>query len=155
MSSLHAVRRFSMLIALGALLFAGQGDAFTAATLAVGPSGATTQTANSAAGNVPVLTDGISIANQNRLRIILSAASGQTLSGAGTLRLWLCDAVLARCVRNQNVILAVTESVKRDALFEDLDIGIGADGQRAYVEAVSVTSSSGALTVTLQTWKAP
>jgi hypothetical protein len=126
----------------------------TVATKAVGPSAAATQTANSAAGNVPVLTDGIKLGNQTGVNVILSAAAGQTLSGAGTLRFWLCDDTLARCVTNAELDITVSTSARRDLLWSREIITAG-QGQRLYVEAVSVTSSSGALTVTLQTWRRP
>ncbi len=124
-------------------------------SVAVGPAAATTQTAGSAAGNVPTAAaDGVVIGSTNKLRIVLSAASGQTLSGAGTLRVWFYDVGLARWVKNQNVSFTVTQSAVRDAVFENLDLG-GGPTQRVYIEAVSVTSSGGALTVTLQTWRQP
>lgn len=118
----------------------------------VGPDSDTTQSANHATANEPfVATDGLSILNMCGLRVIVSAASGQTLSGAGTLRFWYYDTTLSspRWMLNQNVSLPVTQSSRRDAVFEDLPIynGFG----RVYVEAESVTVSSGVLTVRLET----
>ena len=117
----------------------------------VGPSGASTQTINSAAGNVPVsASDGVSLQGVGGYRAILSAASGQTLSGAGTIRLWYYDATLARWMRSQDLSYTVSDSGVRDIVFQDVEVLVPQG--RVYAEAVSVTASGGALTLTVQTW---
>lgn len=117
---------------------------------AVGPAAATTQTANSAAGNIPTAAgDGVPLEGVTGVRVILSAAAGQTLSGAGTVRLWLYDSSLARWVRGR-IDYAVDLGSVRDLVFPDEVVRVPRG--RIYAEAISVTVSGGALTVTIQTW---
>lgn len=130
----------------------------TVATKAVGPAGAATQTANHASANIPTaVTDGVSIAGQTGARVILSAEPGRTLSGAGTLKVWLYDGTFGDAGQgwylNQNVSFSVT-GTSRQLVFEDLQILAGGHGQRMYVEAVSVTVSGGTtVSVLIQTWR--
>ncbi len=117
---------------------------------AVGPAGAGTQTAASAAGNIPTAaTDGVSLEGVSGVRVILSAAAAQTLSGAGTVRLWLYDSTLARWVRGR-IDYSVDIGTVRDIVFPDEVVRVPRG--RIYAEAISVTVSGGALTVTIQTW---
>ena len=144
------MKRFAILALLAPALALAQ--PLAPIRIAVGPSAATTQTANSAAGNEPALAaDGLNIQGLSACRVVLSAASGQTLSGAGTLRFWYYDTSLARWILNQDVTIPVTTSSRRDMVSQDYQILISAG--RVYVEADTVTSSSGALTVTLHCWR--
>lgn len=129
------------------LLFAG---AAFAEVKNVGPAGATTQTANHASANIPsAATDGLPLLNQCGVTVILAAASGQTLSGAGTLVFWYYDTGLARWIPNAEANYTVTTSGRRDIVLKSRPVKVGYG--RVYVEALSVTSSSGALTIRLVT----
>jgi hypothetical protein len=124
----------------------------SAIKVAMGPAAAATQTANHASANVPTAAgDGVPLSGISGCRFVLSAASGQTLSGAGTLRFWYYDSVLARWMRNQDVTVSVSTSAVRDMVTQDYAVLVSSG--RLYVEAVSVTSSSGALTVTAHCWR--
>lgn len=111
---------------------------------------ACTQTANSASGNEPTAaTPGVDLVNVCSLRVVVSAASGQTLSGAGTLKFWLYSQSLGRYVVNRVVTRSVTTSGERDHLIDDLWVGVHSG--KVYVEAESVTVSSGAVSVYVET----
>ncbi len=118
----------------------------------LGPGDTSTQTVNSAAGNVPTsATDGLSLRGVCGLRATVSAESGQTLSGAGTIKFWYYDTTLAtpRWMLNQDLSVNVT-STKRDAVLQDYSVLVGYG--RVYLEAVSVTASGGTtLVVRLET----
>lgn len=115
-----------------------------------GPSGAATQAAASAAGNVPVLaTDGSSLAGASGLRGIFSAAAGQTITVGGTARLWLYDATLARWTRNQAGVDYTFVGGSRDECTLDLEVLVPAD--RYYWELANVPTSAGALVVSART----
>jgi hypothetical protein len=118
---------------------------------AIGPAGASTQTANSAAGNIPTAaTDGVSLDGQCRVLITVSAASGQTLSGGGTLVFWYYDATLARWavnVEGTNPPMTSASGSRDSTVFVRRTFPAG----RFYVEADTVTSSGGALTVRVRT----
>lgn len=121
--------------------------------MAVGPAGASTQTANSAAGNIPTAaTDGVALKNQCRALVTVSAASGQTLSGGGTLVFWYYDANLARWAVN---IEGTNPPMTAASGVRDITIAVRrtfpSSVARMYVEADTVTSSSGALTVRIRT----
>lgn len=114
---------------------------------------ACTQTANSAAGNEPTATTpGVSMANQCGVRVFVSAASGQTLSGGASakIKFWVKSDLLARYVENRRVSIDISgTSGARDFMSEDLG-SLVAYGLM-YVEAESVTSSSGDLSVAVET----
>lgn len=109
---------------------------------------ACTQTAG--ATNKPTsATPGIDLANACAVRVTVSAASGQTLSGAGTIRFHLRTVSLGRYAENRVVTRSVTTSGSRDHLIDDLWVGVGYG--KIYVEADSVTVSSGAVSVLVET----
>lgn len=118
---------------------------------AIGPDGAATQTANDASANVPdQASDGVSLVGVSGWRVILSADDTRTLSGAGTLKVWLYSAELGRWVYNPQLDFPVETSGVRDLVFPDQVVTV--PGGRLYVEADTVTVSAGALTVTVETW---
>lgn len=118
----------------------------------VGPNGATTQTANHASANFPTAAgDGISVQGMSSCVVIVSAASGQTLSGAGTIRIWYYESGHARWAENMDVFSSQGVSAKRDAVTQAFTVGTKSG--RLYAEARSVTSSSGALTVKIGCWR--
>lgn len=107
-------------------------------------------TANSTANAPSAATDGASLIGCTSALVIVSAASGQTLSGAGTIRLHFYDADgLARWVRSQDIFYTVTDSGIRDIIFPVEQMLPYA---RVYAEARSVTTSSGNLSMSIHTW---
>lgn len=110
---------------------------------------ATTPAANSTA-NVPSLaTDGVDITFARGVRCILSADSGQTLTG-GSVRVWLFEPGLGRWVLGNT-----SESVGtglRDFGTSDYEVAVGYG--RIFFEALSVTVSAGALNQVTQAWGA-
>jgi len=121
---------------------------------AIGPAGASTQTANSAAGNEPsTTTDGVILTNQCRAAIIVSAASGETLSGGGTLKLWWLDTT--QTTPRWNLLVEGTDPAMTGAAARrDVTVGVRKTFPygRLYVEADTVTASGGALTVRVLTF---
>lgn len=137
------------ILGLAALLMAAPALAQvnTATIAVVGPAAAATQAANNAEDNIPTAdADGMSLSGIKKIIVIVSAASGQTLSGAGTLKFWYYNTAIDRWIENKTSTISVTMSGRRDQvsdLYDSFPDGAG----RIYVEADTVTSSSGALTV--------
>jgi len=107
-------------------------------------------TANSTANVPSAITDGISLIGVTGIRTTVSAANGQTLSGAGTVVYWCWSDVLARWAESAEVSYTQDVSGRRDASFPNEEIRVSQG--RIFVEARSVTVSAGALVVTLETW---
>lgn len=127
------------------------GGALTAK--AMGPGGASTQTINSAAGNVPTTVgDGVSLLGKTGFRVTVSASAGQTLSGGGSIRLWGRSTNLARYAKKPFAYLDLSDATtQRDWMGPDEIVSVP-DGE-LYAEAVSVTASGGAsLSVNIDTW---
>lgn len=116
----------------------------------VGPGGANSQTVNSAAGNVPTTAgDGVELEERiSRVRVFVSAESGQTLSGGGSVRIWAWSTTLSRWAPT-NIVFEVP-SGSRDAMVGEFETpSYGA----VYAEAVSVTASGGTtLLVTMEAY---
>ena len=120
----------------------------------VGPSGATTQTRNSAAGNVPALiTDGVDVSGCRGFRVTLASINAaSTLSGAGTVRIWRAS------TRNPIGSGWFRTSIDFDADVSGVqylqfpDQVLAVPEGRVYAEAVSVTNSAGDLYVAIETW---
>lgn len=91
-----------------------------------------------------VVTDGMDIGDCTGWRVIISADSGQTLSGAGTVQIWLWSVFLGRWVRNKQLDYPILESSVRDAVSPDLQCFVGYG--RVFPQVVAVTSSSGNIT---------
>jgi hypothetical protein len=127
------------------------------AARAVGPAGATTQTANSAAGNIPTAAgDGVSLKGQCLVSVQICAASGQTLSGGGTAVFWWLNEtavapatapVWSTLVEGTNPALTSASGL-RCVIIATREV---APFGRLYVEADTVTASGGSLTVNMQT----
>jgi hypothetical protein len=117
-----------------------------AVTSQVGPAGALTQLRGSAAGNIPTLaTDGLALATGHHAAYaVLSAPAAATLSG-GLLVWWRFNSIVGRW--GETLIQEAFATGRRDAagleqLIQALNLG-----DRLYVEARSVTHSSGAADV--------
>lgn len=110
---------------------------------------ATANATNNASGLAA--TAGANLAGVTGWRAVVSAADGQTLSGAGSLRLWYYSLSLARWVRSQDLLWTVSDTGQRDFLVPDQLVTVPAAG-RMFIDPVSVTVSSGALTCTIETW---
>lgn len=112
-----------------------------------------TQTANSAAGNEPTAsTPGMRMSGVCAVRIVVSADSGQTLSGAGTMKFHYSGPRLGgRYAENVRVTIPVPAAAasKRDVVLDDVQIMVGYG--KLYVEAESVTVSGGAVSVNVET----
>lgn len=114
----------------------------------VGPNGALVQTA--AALNAPMLEeDGVRLEGIRGARILVSADAGQTLSGTGTVLLYLWIEELARWARG-SIEYNVLGFSGRDAVFPDEVVSV--PNGALYAEARNVGVSAGALTVRIQTW---
>lgn len=119
---------------------------------AVGPGGAATQ--STADDNAPTaVTDGVSLSGVRAVRLVVSAAAGQTLSGGGTVELWHYNASRARWCRVDVEFSMATlpaAATFRDWIFPDQPIDVP-EG-RLYARARTVTASGGALTISLETY---
>lgn len=74
-------------------------------------------------------TDGFPLGGLRGVRILLQAASGQTISGAGNIRIWYYDPVLAFWFRSPALDIAVTmPTAKRGWCSYDLDVSQLAQG---------------------------
>lgn len=92
------------------------------------------------------ITDGMDITGCTGFRIIISAASGQTLSGAGSVRIFLWSISLARWVHNSTLDydLSFTAALWRDDVTTDFPCCVGFG--RVFPQAVAPTSSGGVIT---------
>jgi hypothetical protein len=107
-----------------------------------------TSNQTAASGLVPTLiTQGLNLADCVGFRVILSAESGKTLSGAGSIQIYCYDSTLAEWVRNPDLDLTVTSShasVRRVA-FPDQAVFV--PWGRVYGVPVGITQSGGGTTV--------
>lgn len=86
-------------------------------------------------------TEGLDLSAVKGLRVCVSAASAQTLSGGGNLRAYYYDATLARWARNNDLDVAVDLASARDQCFPDFAVPV--QFGRALWAADSVTVSGG------------
>lgn len=112
-----------------------------------------TGTAVSSGGNASApsaVTDGVDVTSSSAFRVLVSAASGQTLSGAGTLRIWLYSKSLARWCYNPQLDWAASFSsgTWRDVATPDFSVAMGFS--RVYAQLIGFTSSSGNVTPTVE-----
>ncbi len=102
-------------------------------------------------GTAPTLgTQGIDLANVAGYRVIVSAESTRTLSGAGTLQCYYWSNPLARWIRCLTTFdIAVDSSSVRDHIEGDFTVAVGAG--RIFYKPDSVTVSAGTtVTVTIE-----
>jgi hypothetical protein len=105
-----------------------------------------TCTTGTCAGTAPTGADaGAALNSVDKFRLMICAASGQTLSGAGTMQAYYCDAVSNLCYRDTGLDQTVTASGVRCATFPDFNVGY-VTAQQDTVEFVAsgVTVSGGA-----------
>lgn len=97
-----------------------------------------------------VVTEGMPLGDVTGLRVMVSAASGQTLSGAGSLQAYGWDNDLARWLRVPDLDLTIpaTCASKRDCRWADLDVPV--QSGRLLYAATGVTVSSGTVTVSIK-----
>lgn len=88
-------------------------------------------------------TDGIPLTGLKSVQITVSADSGQTLSGAGTIRVYLYDSTLGRWARCPELDMSVSTASVRDLAFAALSMDGERSGARAAFVPNSVTVSSG------------
>lgn len=93
-------------------------------------------------------TDGMDISDATGWRVIVSADSGQTLSGAGTVQIWLWSIALGRWVRNKQLDYSVAETGVRDAGSPDFAAYAGFG--RVFPQVAGVTSSGGNITTSAE-----
>ena len=95
-------------------------------------------------------TLGMDISDCTGWRVIISADSGQTLSGAGTVQIWLWSAFLGRWVHNSQMdyAIGVAAGSFRDDVSPDFQATLGYG--RVYAQVVGVTSSSGNITTSME-----
>lgn len=87
-------------------------------------------------------TEGMSLAGVPGFRLTICAASGQTLSGAGTMKAWVYHPDEAAWARNADLDQTVTVSGKRCQVFPDFLTGVP-NNNRVLFAASSVTVSGG------------
>lgn len=87
-------------------------------------------------------TEGMNLAGVAGYRLKICAASGQTLTGAGTMKAWTYDADEGVWTRGKDLDQAVTESTKRCQTFPDFVVPVHSD--RVLFAASGVTVSGGA-----------
>jgi hypothetical protein len=116
-------------------------DSIQTASAGTDPSSASDGMSLLAAGGSPI----------RHFWVNLCAASGQTLSGAGTLRAWVYNSRRALWMRNPDLDLAVGSAVagKRCRAWVDLQVGVKSD-RRLHFVSDGVTVSSGDVTITVE-----
>lgn len=104
------------------------------------------------AGSVPTSTsNGMQLYGVQGFRLTVCAPSGQTLSGAGTMQAYLCDAAKSVCSRNKGLDVTVNASSVRCQVFPDFTVGVvpWADSTVEFVASGVTVSSGTPLTVYL------
>jgi hypothetical protein len=91
-------------------------------------------------------TQGLALKDLVGLTVVVSADSGATLSGAGTLRCYVYDADIARWTRCPAADLSVTASAVRDQMFSSFQV-LAPRADRIEWAADTVTLSGGGVTV--------
>lgn len=95
-----------------------------------------------------LITEGMLLEDVDGYRVIVSSATGTTLSGAGTLAAYIWDTDIAAWIRNPDLDLTVgTASVRRLA-YPDQETKVPSG--RVYYAATGVTFSAGSDGVTVQ-----
>ena len=97
-----------------------------------------------------LITEGMSLVRVSGFRVILSAASGQTLSGAGSLDCYLWDDTNSAWIRNPDldIDLAAAHSGVRRVVFPDQEVTVPYG--RVLYAANGITVSGGTLTVEIR-----
>lgn len=113
---------------------------------AVSGDGAHSNTDPSTVDTGGTRTLGMDLSDCTGFRVIVSAASSQTLSGAGTVRIWMWSTLLTRWVHNSQLdyTLSFTSGTWRDDVSPDFQCTVGYGA--VYPQLVNVTSSSGNVT---------
>jgi hypothetical protein len=100
-----------------------------------------------------VITEGLSLEDSYAFRVSLSAESGQTLSGAGTLRAYIWDTDDAAWIRSPDLdlVIGATHAGVRRVVWPDQEVMVPS-GRMLYA-CDGVTASGGTTaTVTLKAW---
>lgn len=135
------------------VLFRSDGSPVSLATTSgpLGPAEVATQAVNEPSGNKPTVntTSGVSLAGVKGYRVIVSAESGQTLSGGGDVRMWLFNSTLARW--SLSGISWTPEAGNRDWVSPDRAIEVPSGF--LFPECKSVTVSGGTTVLPfIETW---
>jgi len=97
-------------------------------------------------GSAPTLTtQGIKMDGYGAVRVRLSATTGNTLSGSGSLQAYIYDYSLARWARYPEGDITVTTSGVRDLIFDSKEIGVASG--LLYYNTSSITVSGGTTVV--------
>lgn len=88
-------------------------------------------------------TAGIPLTSLKSIQVAVSADSGATLSGAGTLQAYFYDATFARWARVPALDLAVSTASVRDLAFESFAVTGERSGARIAFVPAAVTVSAG------------
>ena len=94
-----------------------------------------------------VAAEGLDLGGAKGIRLSVCAASGQTLSGAGTMRAWYYSPKAAKWMRNPGLDFVVTASGVQCQVFPDLLATVNQDGSKVIWAADAVTVSGGAALV--------
>lgn len=126
-----------------------------AVAVTVGPSSEAQATTRAATPltDAPAVGEYLNLDGLYGFRVCIHADSGQTLSGAGSLRAWVYDHGLSRWIANPGSDLTVSANSagKRDACFNDQLVGVRVG--RVFYATDGVTVSGGSVTVRITGWK--
>lgn len=112
--------------------------------------------ATQAAPAVGDATLGMDFTDVQHYRVLVSAAAGQLLKGAGNMRCWMFSPKLLRWARNPFLDFAITPSGYtwvdvRDIVCAEYDIGVPA-GRMLWTRD-GVTADAGNIVSTIETWR--
>lgn len=121
-----------------------------ASTNAGSVSSETHGTTSPVSGSAPSgATDGQALMGVKAVTVVVSSASGTTLSGAGTLQCYVYDAAIARWVRMPAMDLSVSTASVRDLAFPAFEVSGPRNSRVKWVpNAVTFSAGSAGVTVT-------
>lgn len=96
--------------------------------------------------------EGMSLENVDGFRVMVSAASGETLSGAGNLRAYLWDTDLAAWIRNPELDIAVTTSGQRRLVFADQEVKVPSGRVLYAADGITFSAGTAGVTVQIKAW---
>jgi len=94
--------------------------------------------------------EGMGLKSVRGYRVSACAATGQTLSGAGTLQAYWCDAISGLCMRNKDLDLSVSASGVQCQVWADFQVGQVTQNLDSVVFAASSVTVSGGATLTVR-----
>lgn len=132
-------KRLSRMAVLGVLIATA---AFAVEAVFLDESQACSAGTCARASDPSTATEGMYLGDISHFRVSICAASGQTLSGAGTLQAWRYDTRNGIWERNNDLDQTVDGSGKRCQAFPDFTVGVH-NADRVLFAASGVTVSGG------------